>query len=151
MLGIFFYKTLCYNDFRGDLMDYVKMFFIALVIFVIIDALWLGLVAPKFYKAQIGHLMASKPNFVAALLFYLIFVVGIVYFVINPAVSSQSLSKAIVAGMLFGFMTYATYDLTNLATLQDWPLKVTIVDLIWGTSLSTVVGTVSYLIYNAIA
>ncbi len=132
-------------------MNYFKMYIIALLIFVAIDAIWLGLVAPKFYKSQIGHLMSDEPNFVAAIIFYLIFIVGVVYFVVNPGVEAQSLTKVLVAGALFGFITYATYDLTNLATLRDWPIKVTIVDLIWGTSLSTLIGTFTYLIYNAIS
>ncbi len=128
-------------------MNYFKMYMIALVIFLLIDAIWLGLVAPKFYKNQIGHLMAEKPNFIAALVFYLIFIVGVVYFVINPAIESGNVTKLVISGMLFGFMTYATYDLTNLATLKDWPLTVTIVDLVWGTSLSTVLGLGTYYIY----
>jgi len=130
-------------------MTFIKLYLIAFVIFIAIDAIWLGLIAPKFYKAQIGHLMSEKPNFVAAIVFYLIFIVGVVYFVINPAIEAQSMSKLLVAGALFGFMTYATYDLTNLATLKDWPIQVTIVDLIWGTSLSTLIGLFTYLIYNA--
>lgn len=129
-------------------MNYLKMYAIAFIIFLAIDAIWLGLVAPKFYKNQIGHLMAEKPNFIAALVFYLIFIVGVVYFVVNPAIEAQSMSKLLVAGMLFGFMTYATYDLTNLATLKDWPITVTIVDLVWGTTLSTLIGLFTYLIYN---
>jgi uncharacterized membrane protein len=129
-------------------MEYVKMYLIAFIIFLAIDAIWLGLVAPKFYKAQIGHLMADKPNLLAALVFYLLFVVGIVYFVVNPAIEAGEVSKVLVAGALFGFMTYATYDLTNLATLKDWPITVTIVDLVWGTTLSTLIGLFTYLIYN---
>jgi uncharacterized membrane protein len=129
-------------------MEYVKMYIIAFIIFLAIDAIWLGLVAPKFYKEQIGHLMADKPNLIAALVFYLIFIVGVVYFVVNPAVEAQDMTKLLVSGILFGFITYATYDLTNLATLRDWPIKVTIVDLIWGTSLSTLIGLFTYLIYN---
>lgn len=132
-------------------MKYLKMYIIALVIFAIIDAIWLGLIAPKFYKSQIGHLMSDKPNFLAAIVFYLIFIVGVVYFVINPAVEAQSLTKVLISGALFGFITYATYDLTNLATLRDWPLKVTLIDLLWGTSLSTVIGLLTYLIYNALS
>ncbi len=131
-------------------MDFVKMYIIAFIIFLAIDAIWLGLVAPKFYKAQIGHLMAERPNLIAALIFYLIFIVGVVYFVIQPGVESQNIGKVLLSGALFGFMTYATYDLTNLATLKDWPITVTIVDLIWGTSLSTLIGLFTYLIYNAL-
>ena len=131
-------------------MTFLKMYLIAFLVFLAVDALWLGLVAPKFYKSQIGFIMAERPNFIAAGIFYLIFIVGVVYFVVNPAVEAQSVTKVLVAGALFGFVTYATYDLTNLATLKDWPLTVTIVDLIWGTSLSTVVGVLTYVIYNAI-
>lgn len=132
-------------------MEYLKMYGIAFIIFLAIDAIWLGLVAPKFYKEYIGHLMAERPNFIAALIFYLIFIVGVVYFVVNPGIEAQSLTKVLIAGAMFGFMTYATYDLTNLATLRDWPLTVTIVDLIWGTVLSTSVGTLTYFLYNLIA
>ena len=124
------------------------MYLIAFVIFLAIDAIWLGLVAPKFYKSQIGHLMAEKPNFIAAGVFYLLFIVGLVYFAIMPAVDAGSIGKALLAGALFGFMTYATYDLTNLATLKDWPITVTIVDLIWGTFLSTSITLLTYLVYN---
>jgi len=131
-------------------MNYLKMYIIAFIIFILIDAIWLGLVAPKFYKAQIGHLMSEKPNLIAALVFYIIFIVGVVYFVVNPAIEAQSMSKLIISGVLFGFITYATYDLTNLATLKDWPITVTIVDLIWGTSLSTLIGLFTYMIYNAL-
>lgn len=131
-------------------MTFIKLYIIAFIIFIIIDAIWLGFVAPKFYKDQIGHLMADKPNLIAALVFYLIFIVGIVYFVVQPAVDQQSITKLLIAGALFGFITYATYDLTNLATLRDWPLKVTIVDLAWGTTLSTLIGLFTYLIHNTI-
>jgi len=129
-------------------MNYLKMYIIAFIIFLAIDAIWLGLVAPKFYKSQIGHLMSEKPNLIAALVFYVLFVIGIVYFVVAPGIDAQSISKILVAGALFGFMTYATYDLTNLATLRDWPIKVTIIDLIWGTSLSTLIGVGTFYIYN---
>jgi len=131
-------------------MKYVRIYIIALIIFLAIDIIWLAFIAPKFYKSQIGHLMTDKPNFIAAIFFYLVFIVGIVYFVVNPALESKSLSKVIISGALFGFISYATYDLTNLATLKEWPLKVTIVDLVWGTSLSTVVGLLTYIVYSAI-
>lgn len=129
-------------------MNFFKMYLVAFVIFLAIDAIWLGLVAPKFYKTQIGHLMAEKPNFIAAGVFYLLFIVGLVYFAIMPAIESGDIGKALLAGALFGFMTYATYDLTNLATLKDWPIMVTVVDLIWGTFLSTTITLLTYLIYN---
>lgn len=132
-------------------MNYVKMYLIAFVIFLIIDAIWLGIISKDLYKNEIGHLMTDKPNFIAALIFYLIFLVGIVYFVINPAIEAQDFAKLLVSAALFGLITYATYDLTNLATLQNWPIKITIIDLIWGTSLSVIVSSATYYIYNLIS
>lgn len=129
-------------------MSFLKMYLIAFIIFLAIDAVWLGLIAPKFYKNQIGHLMSSSPNLIAALVFYLLFIVGLVYFAIMPAIDQGSIGKALLAGALFGFMTYATYDLTNLATLKDWPIIVTVVDLVWGTFLSTSITVLTYLVYN---
>lgn len=125
---------------------FAKLYLIAFPIFLIIDAIWLALVAKNFYKQQIGSLMRSDVNWFAAGLFYLLFIAGLIYFVIQPAVVSQSWSQALLRGALFGFMTYATYDLTNLATLKDWPLTVTIVDLLWGTSLAAMVSTASYFV-----
>jgi uncharacterized membrane protein len=127
-------------------MNFILYYVIAFIVFLAIDALWLGLVAPKFYKAQIGHLMAEKANLIAALVFYLIFIAGLVYFVLLPAVSNDSWVTAFANGALFGFVTYATYDLTNYATLKNWPLTMVIVDLTWGLALSTSVSLVSYFI-----
>jgi uncharacterized membrane protein len=117
----------------------LKLYFIALLFFLAIDSLWLGLVAPGFYRAQIGHLMAEQPNLIAAGVFYLLFIAGLLIFVIEPGLQNPSLWNAGVRGAFFGLVTYATYDLTNLATLADWPLLVTGVDLLWGTFLSAVV------------
>ena len=129
-------------------MIYIKMYIIAFIVFLIIDAIWLGLIAKNLYQSEIGHLMTDKPNFIAAGIFYLLFIGGLIYFVINPAISTGDITKLIISAAVFGFMTYATYDLTNLATLKDWPIKVTIIDLIWGTSVSTVVSYVTYIIYK---
>ncbi len=131
-------------------MNFLKMYLVAFVIFLAVDAIWLGLVAPKFYKNQIGHLMAEKANLLAALIFYLLFIVGLVYFVIKPGIDANSIGKILLGGFLFGLITYATYDLTNLATLKDWPILVTVVDLAWGAFLATSISLFTYLIYNAI-
>jgi len=128
-------------------MMFLQLYGIAFVVFLLIDAIWLGLVAPKFYKSQIGHLMAEKPNFIAALIFYLLFIVGMVYFVLLPAVEAEDFSQVVLSGVLYGFMTYATYDLTNLATLKKWPLLVTGIDLLWGSVLSLSVSVISYGVY----
>lgn len=121
----------------------LKLYFITLIAFLGIDSLWLGLVAPSFYKSQIGFIMAENPNFLAAGLFYLLFIFGMVIFIVEPGVREQTLMQAVARGALFGLVTYATYDLTNLATLQGWPILVTVVDLIWGTVLSAAVTLVS--------
>ncbi|MDD4831810.1 MAG: DUF2177 family protein [Bacilli bacterium] len=125
----------------------IKMYLIALVIFVIIDGIWLGFIAKDLYRKELGHLLASNPNWTAAIIFYLLFLVGLVYFVINPGIEKESIMTVVISGALFGLLTYATYDLTNLATLKEWPLKITIIDLIWGTSLSTIVSTATYYFY----
>ena len=121
----------------------LKLYFITLIAFLGIDSLWLGLVAPSFYKSQIGYIMTENPNFLAAGLFYLLFIFGMVIFIVEPGVREQTLMQAVARGALFGLVTYATYDLTNLATLQGWPILVTVVDLIWGTVLSAAVTLVS--------
>jgi len=124
----------------------LKLYLIALPTFFIIDMIWLGLVAKKFYQEQIGFLMKSNINWGAALAFYFLFILGLVVFVVRPAIDSGSWLKLIVLGALFGLITYATYDLTNLATLKDWPLLVTVVDLIWGMVLATSVSAITYFI-----
>lgn len=129
-------------------MNFLKMYLIAFVVFLLVDFIWLTFVANSFYKKHIGFIMTDSPNFIAAIIFYLIFIVGLVYFVIMPGIDAQSIGKIILGGLLFGLITYATYDLTNLATLKDWPLIVTVVDLAWGSFLSTVISLATYLIYN---
>jgi len=121
----------------------LKLYLITFLAFLAIDSLWLGLVAPSFYKSQIGYIMAENPNFFAAGLFYLLFIFGMVVFIVEPGVREQTLMQAVARGALFGLVTYATYDLTNLATLEGWPILVTVVDLIWGTVLSAAVTLVS--------
>ena len=129
---------------------FIKLYAIALPVFFAIDMVWLGLVAKNFYKSQIGFLMRSDINWTAAILFYLLFIVGLVLFVIAPAVEKGSWMYALLFGAFFGFITYATYDLTNLATLKDWPLSVTIVDLAWGTALGALVSVITYTIASKI-
>ncbi len=128
----------------------IKLYLIALPVFFVIDMLWLGLIAKSFYASQIGHLLKPNVNWVAAIIFYLLFIVGLVVFVIQPAVEKGSYMYAILYGALFGLITYATYDLTNLALAKDWPLLVTIVDLIWGAFLAASVSVITYLIYTKI-
>jgi len=125
---------------------FIKLYGIAFTVYLAIDAVWLTLIAKNFYAKHIGYLMAKNPNLWAALIFYLIFIAGLVLFVIVPAVDKQKWIYALVLGILFGLVTYATYDLTNLATIQDWPLIVTVVDLVWGMFVSAVVSVATYFI-----
>jgi uncharacterized membrane protein len=129
---------------------FIKLFLIALPVFFVIDMVWLVLVAKKFYQEQIGFLMKPDINWLAAIIFYLLFIAGLVIFVISPALEKHSWVHALIFGALFGLITYATYDLTNLATMKDWPLLVTVVDLIWGTVLASSISLSTYLIANKI-
>jgi uncharacterized membrane protein len=129
---------------------FIKLFLIALPVFFIIDIAWLVLVAKKFYQQQIGFLMKPDINWFAAIIFYLLFISGLVIFVIAPAVAKHSWLHAILFGAFFGLITYATYDLTNLATLKAWPFLVTVVDLIWGTVLAGSISGITYFIAGKI-
>jgi len=129
---------------------FFKLYCIALPIFFGLDMVWLGVAAKNFYTKQIGSLMTPKVNWAAAILFYLLFLVGLVVFVIAPAVEKDSWVRALLLGGLFGLVTYATYDLTNLATVRDWPLALTVVDLIWGTMLAASVSAGTYFIAHKI-
>jgi uncharacterized membrane protein len=128
----------------------IKLYAIALPVFFVIDMIWLGLIAKGFYRAQIGALMKPEVNWTAAIVFYLIFIAGLVVFVISPAVEKSSWKHALLFGALFGLVCYATYDLTNLAVAKDWPLLVTIVDMIWGSVLAASVSIATYFIADKI-
>lgn len=123
---------------------WVKLYLLTVPVFFVIDMLWLGFFAKDFYRAQIGFLLRTEFNWVAALLFYLLFIGGILFFAVAPAFEAGGWQRALLYGALFGFLSYATYDLTNLATVRDWPLTVTLVDLAWGTILSGAVASVAY-------
>jgi uncharacterized membrane protein len=124
----------------------LKLYFATLVAFFAIDMVWLGFVARTFYRKHLGFLMAPKPNWLAAIIFYLLFIVGILVFVVVPGLDDDSLKTTLLRAALFGLITYATYDLTNLATLKDWPVLVTVVDLTWGVVLSVAVSCVGFLV-----
>ena len=129
---------------------FIKLYAIALSVFFALDMVWLGLVAKNFYREQIGKLMKPDINWGAAIIFYLIFIGGLVVFVIAPAMEKGSWKHALLLGALFRLGCYATYDLTNLALAKDWPLLVTIVDLAWGAVLSASVSIATYLIATKI-
>jgi len=124
---------------------YVKLYLATFIAFLAIDMIWLGLVARTFYQKYLGFLMAPKPNWLAAIIFYLLFIVGILLFVVVPGLKANSLKITVLYGMFFGLITYATYDLTNLATISNWPLLVTVIDIIWGMVLSMAVSAISFM------
>ena len=121
-------------------MKYVTAYGIAVVIFLIIDAIWLGIVARGFYASRMGDLMLDHPRWGVAAIFYLAYVAGLVYFAISVGMAQDSVLAAALNGALFGFFCYLTYDATNLAVLKGYDPVVAIVDVIWGTVLS---GTVA--------
>jgi uncharacterized membrane protein len=114
---------------------------VTLVAFLALDLLWLGVIAGKLYRSWIGHVMMEKPNVGAAAIFYAVFVVGIVIFAVSPALTAGSWRHAVLHGALFGFFTYLTYDMTNLATIKGWPVPMVIADVLWG---SFVTGAASW-------
>ncbi len=128
------------------MVQFLKVYATAFVVFFAVDLVWLGIVAKNLYQDNLGFLLKENPNWYAAILFYLLYIAGLVFFVINPSLEKSSWQYALFAGLFFGFVTYATYDLTNLSTLKDWPLTITIIDLIWGSVLGGTVSVVSHLI-----
>jgi uncharacterized membrane protein len=125
---------------------YLKLYFLTVPFFFIIDLIWLGIVAKGFYQKHLKFILSPKVNWTAAIIFYLIYIAGILIFAVLPAVGKDSLRHAAVWGALFGFFTYATYDLTNLALVKNWPINIVIVDILWGVVLCSTVATLSFLI-----
>jgi uncharacterized membrane protein len=129
-----------------NIQTFLTLYAVSVPVFFAIDMVWLGFVASNFYKSRLGHLMGDI-QWPAAIIFYLVFLVGLTLFATYPAVVKDSVQYALIWGALFGFFTYATYDLTNLATLRDWPLSVTLVDMVWGTVLGASVSAVTVYAY----
>ena len=127
------------------LLQYVYIYLATVPVFFIIDMLWIGFIAKDFYAKQIGSLLGPI-NWSAAIIFYLLYIIAIIVFAVAPALAQKSFITALTLGAFFGFIAYATYDLTNLATLKNWPLTVTLVDMLWGTVLTGAVASISYFI-----
>lgn len=117
---------------------------LALAVFVAADMVWLSQMAPRFYRPILGDIAISGVNLPPAVLFYAVYPIGLLIFAIHPALKSGSISTAAVYGALFGLFTYATYDLTNQATLRNWTLQLTLVDVAWGTILGAISATISF-------
>ena len=129
---------------------YLKLYCLTIPIFFLLDILWLGFIAKDFYQHHLGFLLRPKVDWVTAIVFYLIYNVGILIFAVSPGIESQSWTRALVLGALYGFFTYATYELTNLALVENWPFRVVIVDILWGIVLCSIVSVSSFFIAQRI-
>ncbi len=125
---------------------YLKLYALTVPVFFIIDILWLGVIAKDFYRRHLGFILSPQVNWAAAVVFYLMYIAGILFFAVRPAVTNNSWGQAALLGALFGFFTYATYDLTNMATIKDWPPVIVVVDIIWGVCLCALVASLSFAI-----
>lgn len=128
-----------------------KLYLLTIPVFFAIDMLWLGVIARNLYKEQLHSLLSPQVNWTAAFLFYFIYIAGILFFAVRPGLEAGSLARACLYGALFGFFTYSTYDLTNLATLRDWPVLISVIDIAWGTTLCTLVSGCAFLIGSWLA
>lgn len=117
---------------------------LVLAVFVAADMVWLGTMVPRFYLPTLGDIAISEVNLPPAILFYVLYPIGLLIFAVQPALKSGSMSTAAIYGALFGFFTYATYDLTNQATLRNWTLQLTLVDVTWGTILGAISASLSF-------
>jgi len=117
---------------------------ITALVFFAIDLLWLGVIARNLYAKYLGHFLAERVNWVAAIIFYALYIVGIILFAIEPGVRSDSCSRAVIWGVLYGFFTYATYELTNLAILKNWPVTIVFIDIAWGMALCGIASAAGF-------
>jgi len=120
------------------------LYVLSATVFLALDFVWLTQMVPRFYKPYLGALLAEQPRLAVAGVFYLLYVVGVLYFAVLPGLKSGSMAQAVVHGALFGLFTYATYDLTNQATLREWPWHVSALDITWGTVLNGLVAGAGY-------
>jgi uncharacterized membrane protein len=118
------------------MLKFIPAYFATIIAMFILDIIWLSQLAQPLYKEGIGHLMADEPKLGFAAIFYLVFVFGLMWFAVRPNAAAKGLKSTFIAGATFGFFIYASYDLTNLALLKDWPLKLSLIDMTWGTLLS---------------
>lgn len=129
---------------------YLVLYAITIGFFCVLDLTWLGLVAKNLYREKLGFILSDKVNWPAAIIFYLIYIGGILYFASVPALQGGGLTTAIINGALLGILCYATYDLTNMATIAKWPLIITVIDIVWGGILTAACSAGPYFIVNKI-
>ncbi len=133
-----------------NLVQMIIVYFCALLIFFAIDLVWLGVVPKNFYKRQLGFIMSEKVNWTPAVVFYMLYTAGVLYFAVVPAVTDGTWTGAAVPAAILGLLCYGTYDLSNLATLKGWPVIVTVVDILWGMTITTAVSLAGFFIGSAL-
>ncbi len=126
-------------------MKYVLLFLLTTLIFFAIDMIWLGAIARNFYREKLSFIFTGEVNWAAAIIFYFIYITGILYFVVVPGFGHHDWKTVLFNGAFLGFLCYATYDLTNMATIRQWPLTVVLADITWGTILTGSVSVLAFL------
>ena len=127
-----------------NIIKLISLYIFSLISFLVIDVIWLGFLAKGIYNKYLGKLMAPAVNWPAAFIFYFLFIIGLLYFSVIPALKQNNINLAIIKGILFGLFTYMTYELTNYAVIKDWPINIVIIDIIWGIILTLSVSLISY-------
>jgi len=141
------------SSFKDQFMNLTKIiisYILTSIVFFAIDMLWLGVIAKNMYNKYLGALLRDQVNWTAAIIFYLLFIAGIFIFAIYPSVRKDSVISAVTLGALFGIFTYATYDLTNLATLKNWPVQIVFIDIAWGAFLTATVSLAGFYIVKMV-
>lgn len=129
-------------------MKFLVAYLTVAVVFLVIDYIWLGFIMKDYFQTQLAHLMADEVKMGIAALFYLIFAAGVVLFCVYPALETGSIVKAALLGGALGFLAYGTYDVTNMATLRDWPVMMSVIDVSWGTGLTALCAAAGYWVTN---
>ena len=130
------------------MLKFLPAYISTIIVMFVLDLIWLSQLAQPLYKAGIGHLMAAQPKLGFVALFYLVFVFGLMWFAVRPNAHVKGLKNTFIAGSVFGFFVYASYDLTNLALLKDWPLKLSLIDMTWGILLSGFCAAVGKFVFD---
>jgi len=125
-------------------MKFLIAYLVTAAVFLVIDYIWLGAIMKDYFQTELSHLMADEVNLSIAALFYLFYAAGIVVLCINPALESGGWTRAIMNGAILGFLAYGTYDITNMATLREWPTMLSVIDVTWGTGLTALSSVAGY-------
>lgn len=126
--------------------NYFKSLLVSLIVLIFIETVWMIMVENNFYSNFIGHLMSNDINWLSEIFLSILFTVALVYFVVDPAVRDDDIQKLLISAVLFGLIAYGTYDLTNFSMLREWPLSITVIDMLWGTCMTVLTSLISYFI-----